>query len=99
MASSLSPASATRHTNTTDETQIATGNCILFGIYPTTTTTGTVSLAAGVVGASTAFHVSAIGLTQAGKTFGPFGIKVAGGLTIDMTQIADDVLVVWMKAD
>lgn len=98
MASSLASAQATRHTNTTDETQIATGNAILFGIYPTATTTGTVKLSTGLVGASTELHTSAIGLTQAGKTFGPFGVLCPGGITVDLTQIADDVLVVWMKA-
>jgi len=97
MSSSLAPASVTRVTGGTSETQISTVNTILLGIYPAATTTGTVALKTGVAGASTALQTCAIGLLPAGKTFGPFGIVVPG-LTVTLSQAADDVLVVWMTA-
>ena len=77
----------------TVENIICAAPCILYGIYPELTTTGTITVrdsatAAGV----TAKHVCAIGLTQVGKTFD--GIRMQKGLTVQLSVGTDLSMIV-----
>lgn len=88
------PLRGTRTTGDTNEHMIHTGPCVLYGIYPELTTTGTITVrdTATVAGAGTV-HVCAIGLLQAGKTFG--GIFFAKGLSIHLSVATDLSMIVW----
>ena len=71
MSSQNEPSNYTRIPAVLTEFQVATGICILYGIYPEpNTTAGTITIrdAAVIGGGSTPVHVAAIGLPQAGKT-------------------------------
>lgn len=91
-------ANVTRTIGDTNENVIYAGRCVLFGIYPELTTTGTITVrnqptAAG--GAGNVKHVCAIGLLQAGKTFGPKGIILEKGLTVQLSVATDLSAIVW----
>lgn len=92
---SATPASGTRTANSTGEQLIYSGPCVLYGLYPELTTTGTLTVrdgaAADASGATK--HVCAIGLTQAGKSFGPKGVFFQKGITIQQSVGTDLTLV------
>lgn len=69
---------------------ISANPCKLIGIYPIAVTTGTVSVIDGL----TTLFTYALGLPQAGMTFGVDGFRVGGGLTIDLS-VNEPVLVLW----
>lgn len=84
-----------RTAGNTNEQVVFAGRCILFGIYPEKTTGGTITLRDSATAAgATAFSVSAIGLTQAGKEFG--GIVCNLGLTIQLSDATDLTTVVYV---
>jgi hypothetical protein len=89
------PISARTAANTT-ENVICSSRCRVFGVYPELTTTGTITLrnTATAVGA-TAKHICAIGLLQAGKTFGPHGAVFESGLTVQLSVGTDLSLIVF----
>jgi hypothetical protein len=89
------PPRGTRTTGDTNENVIHTGSCVLYGIYPELTTTGTITARdnATAVG-GTPKHVCAIGLLQAGKTFGQ-GVFFAKGLTVQLSVGTDLSLIAW----
>jgi hypothetical protein len=89
------PARGTRTPAATSESLIHTGPCVLYGIYPELTTTGTITVrdSATAAGAGTV-HVCAIGLLQAGKTFAE-GFFFAKGLTIQLSVATDLSMIVW----
>lgn len=95
---SVDTSNGTRTTGDTAEHMIFTGRGVLFGIYPELTTTGTITIrdtAAVVAGA--AMHVCAIGLTQAGKTFGDQrGILFQNGCSIQLSVATDLSLIKWL---
>lgn len=81
-------------TGVTTEQVISTRPCWIYGITPELTTTGTITLrnqATAAGGAS--MHVCAIGLTQAGKAFGAWGLYFDTGLTIQLSVNTDITLV------
>ena len=86
----------TRSAAATSDQVIFAGRCKLYGIYPELTTTGTITIAdhATVTGTND-IHVCAIGLLQAGKTFGPDGIIMNAGITLKQSVGTDRHLVVW----
>lgn len=49
---------------------------------------------AAIGGGSTAVSTSAIGLTQQGKFFGPFGVLCLNGITVTLAG-ADTITLVW----
>lgn len=81
----------TRSAASTSEQVICATRCVLYGIYPELTTTGTITIRNGEAG--TTKHVAAIGLTQAGKTFG--GVVFDKGLTVQQSVDTDRHLIVW----
>ena len=97
MASSLQVANSYRHTGTASETVISTVPSFLLAIIPDATATGTVTMrSAATASGSTAMSISAIGLTQQGKQFGPFGVVYGAGITIQNSVAGDACVVVWM---
>lgn len=86
----------TRSAASTSDQVIVARRCKLYGIYPELTTTGTITIAdhATVTGTNDV-HVCAIGLTQAGKTFGPDGIVMEAGIIIKQSVGTDRHLIVW----
>ena len=94
------PAESSRTAGDTNEHVICDGPCVVYGVYPELTTTGTITLrdaAATGGGAGAVKHVCAIGLTQAGKTFGMKGAFFASGLTAQLSVATDLSLIVWQK--
>ena len=91
------PANTTRLTGTTAETVVNPGRCAILAIVPDSTTTGTVTVrdSATAVG-SAPDSVSAIGLTQQGKQFGPYGVICDAGLTVQLSAAGDAVMVIWV---
>lgn len=86
----------TRTTGDTNENVIHAGRCVLYGVYPELTTTGTITLrnaAAAGAGAPAVKHVAAIGLTQQGKQFD--GVLFENGLTVQLSVATDLSLIVW----
>lgn len=85
----------TRTTADTAENVIHTGPCVLYGVYPELTTTGTITIRDSATAAGTGTkHVCAIGLLQAGKNFGG-GVRFAKGLTVQLSVNTDLSLIVW----
>ena len=74
-------------------TPVTAAPCILLGIYPVATTTGSNVIV--TEGARTVMLIQA-GLTTKGVTFGPSGVRLSS-LTIQNAS-AVNVLVVWMPA-
>lgn len=88
------PKIGTRTPGAVTEFLVHSGPCVLYGIYPELTTTGTITLRNGAAtGGSDVRHVAAIGLTQAGKQFD--GILFEKGLTIQLSVATDLTMVVW----
>lgn len=90
-------ANGTRTTGDTAEHMIFTGRGVLYGIYPELTTTGTITVrdTATVAGAGTV-HVCAIGLTQAGKSFGDQrGIQFQSGCSVQLSVATDLSWIKW----
>ena len=92
---------STRHKNLTrtaaaiTEQVICPGRCILYGIYPELTTTGTLTVRDSATAAASApVHVCAIGLPQAGKMFYA-GAQFLNGLTIQQSVATDQCAIVW----
>lgn len=85
----------TRTAAVTTEQLIFAGKCVLYGIYPELTTTGTITIRDGAVADASGVidHVAAIGLTQTGKAFE--GILMEKGLTIQQSVGTDQMMVVW----
>lgn len=88
----------TRLTAVTTEVLIHAGPCVLYGILPELTTTGTITVRDGALadGSGTTMSVSAIGLTQAGKYFG--GVRFNKGLTVQLSVATDLSTIVWEAA-
>jgi len=98
MYSSLIPAQYTRIAGDTTEHAIMQKRGILFGIVPSNTTVGTVTIkdAHNVAdGTAITMDVAAIGLTQVGKEYGPYGVELTAGLTIQLSSASDSILVIW----
>lgn len=92
----LNAANLYRHTGTATETVISTVPCIVYGIIPEATTTGTITLRDSATAAgSAAKHIAAIGLTQAGKEFGAAGVFFANGLTVQNSVAGDASAIIW----
>ena len=91
-----SPASYTRLTGPLAETLVTSKRCALLAILPDAATAGIVTTRDGQAadGTGVVTSASAVGLPQAGKVFGPFGIQ-QGGLTVTVPG-ADVITVVWM---
>ena len=82
----------------TNEQLVITGPVVLYGIYPTpNTTAGAVTIRDGAAADASGdtVQVCALGLPAAGKTFGPKGILLKKGLTIQHGTGADTCLVVY----
>ena len=89
-------ANGTRTTGDTAEHVIYAGRCVLFGIYPELSTTGTITVRdAAATGGSNVKHVCAIGLLQAGKTFGRKGVEFQFGLSVQLSAATDLSMIVW----
>lgn len=90
-------ANGTRSAAVTTEQLICDHACIVYGIFPELTTTGTITLRDGKVAdaSGTIKHIAAIGLTQAGKMFGAQGVIFPTGLTIQTSVNTDLTLIVW----
>lgn len=87
----------TRTPASTAEQVIHAGPCVLYGILPELTTTGTITVRdSATAAAAGTVHVCAIGLTQAGKDFG--GIRFNAGLTIQLSVATDLSMIVWEAA-
>lgn len=80
---------------TTNDQVVFAGKCVLYGIYPSLTTTGTIEIHDHASTSDNLVMTCAIGLTQAGKTFGPKGIFMANGIVIDCSVNTDLGVVVW----
>lgn len=85
----------TRTAANTNEQVIFAGRCVLHALLPEATTTGTITLRDSATAAgSTALHIAAIGLTQAGKDFKSTIFN--SGLTVQLSAGATDrVAVLW----
>ncbi|HYF28591.1 MAG TPA: hypothetical protein VD931_22820 [Baekduia sp.] len=82
-----------RTAGNTDEQVVCTRRCLVYSITPELTTTGTVTLRDdATAGGSNIKHVSAIGLTQAGKTF-PRGVLFERGVTVKLSAATDLTLI------
>lgn len=95
---SVQVANMTRTAASTGEQLIYAGRCVVYGIYPELTTTGTLTFRDGAAAdaSGTIFHVCAIGLLQAGKMFGDaYAPRIQKGLTIQQSVSTDQCLVVW----
>lgn len=89
-------ANVTRTTGDTSEHVICAKPCVLYGIYPELTTTGTITVRnAAATGGSAVIHVCAIGLLQAGKTFGRKGIYLSAGCTVQLSVASDLSAIAW----
>lgn len=96
---SIEKAAGTRTTGDTAEHVIFTGAGVLFSITPELTTTGTITIRdAAATGGSNVVHVCAIGLTQAGKVFGPRGMAFQAGCTVQLSAAGDLSWLSWTKA-
>lgn len=81
----------------TVEHVIHVGPCVLYAVLPELVTTGTITIRDSASAAASApLHVSAIGLTQAGKDFG--GVRFSAGLTVQLSVATDLSLIVWEAA-
>lgn len=88
----------TRTPGDTGDNLVFAGPCVLFGIYPELTTTGTITIREGTGGPVR--HVCAIGLTQQGKEFatGNRGIFFGGGLSVQLSVATDLSMIAWAPA-
>lgn len=89
---------AYRHTGTTDETVISTDRSRVIAIVPEGTTAGTVTLRndnAANGDADAIKHIAAASLPQSGKQFSQRGVKFDTGITVQLSNAADVVLIVW----
>ncbi len=93
------PGEGLRTANATTEQLVISGPCVLYGIFPELTTTGTLTIRDGAAadGSGTTKIVCAIGLTQVGKSFGPKGVRFDKGLTIQQSVGTDQCLVQYEK--
>ena len=93
-----SPHKMTRITGAT-EVLVITGACRLMAFFPEAITLGTVTIrdAAAIGGASTPRHTAAIGMLLPGIQLGggDTGVVFANGITIQLSNGADAVNVVW----
>lgn len=84
----------TRTPAATTETLIYSGRCVLYGVYPELTTTGTITFRnTAAASGGTVAHVCAIGLPQAGKAFE--GVLFDNGLTVQLSVNTDLSMIVW----
>jgi len=89
-------ANKTRSAAVNTDQVIFAGRCVLYGLYPELTTTGTITITDHASATGTGdIHVTAIGLLQAGKTFGPKGVIMQKGIVIKQSVGSDQNLVVW----
>lgn len=77
----------------TSEHAVHAGRCRLHSVRPNLTTTGTVTLRSGATGGSAVFSLSAIGLTQAGKSFD--GMVTPDGFTVQLSVASDLCTIVY----
>lgn len=90
-----SPANATRLTGSISETMVSTVRCVLYAIIPDAASVDVITVKnTATIGAGTAVSISAPGLPQTGKQFGPYGILCDKGLSITLAG-ADTVTVIW----
>ncbi len=88
-----------RTVGNTNEQVVNAGPCILHGVRPELTTTGTITLrnqATAAGGSDNIYAVTAIGLTQAGKDFN--GILFPTGLTVQLSAGTDLSMIIWEAA-
>ena len=91
----MTPSNVTRLTGALAETMVSTVRCVLYAIIPDATSVGLITAKdTAATGSGSPVSISAIGLTQAGKQFGPCGIRLDKGLSITLAG-ADTVTVVW----
>jgi hypothetical protein len=97
---SMDRANGSRTAGNTTENVIFAGPCVLFGVFPELTTTGTITIRDSATAAAvTPLHICAIGLPQAGKTFGDQrGVFLANGLTVQLSVGTDLSLIKWAPA-
>jgi hypothetical protein len=94
---SVNRSNGSRTVGDTNENVIYAGPCYLFGIFPELITIGTVTIRdnATAVG-GTPKHVCAIGMPQAGKSFGDFrGVFFANGITVQLSVGTDLCMITW----
>lgn len=90
-----SPANITRLTGALSETMVSTVRSILYAIIPDATSIGVITATdTAATGAGTVVSICAAGVTQSGKQFGPYGIRLDSGLSITLAG-ADTVTVIW----
>lgn len=95
--SAVKPKNLSRTAGDTAEHVICAGRCILYGIYPELTITGTITLRdANATGGGNVVHVCAIGLTQQGKQFD--GAQFLNGLTVQLSVATDLSAIIWEAA-
>lgn len=87
------PKVGTRTVGDTVDNVIHSGRCVLYGVYPELTTTGTITFRNGAAAGGTIKHVAAIGLTQVGKQFD--GVLFDKGLTVQLSVASDLSMIVW----
>jgi len=84
-----------RTAGATTEQLVFAGPCMVFGIRPELTTTGTITLRdASATGGSNVKHVCAIGLLQAGKDMD--GVVFKSGLTVQLSVATDLSMISWL---
>ena len=90
------PFNQTRVTGAT-EFVVSANRCAIIALIPEATTSGTIAVRdAGVIGGgSTPIHTAAAGLTQSGKQFSDWGVKLQNGITLTLSNGADALTVVW----
>lgn len=88
------PKTGSRTAGNTTDNVIHVGRCVLYGVYPELTTTGTITFRDGAAAGGTIKHIAAIGLPQAGKQFD--GVLFEKGLTVQLSVATDLSLLVWM---
>lgn len=84
-----------RTAGVTTEQLVMAGKCIVYGVHPELTTTGTITLRdAAATGGANVIHIAAIGLLQPGKTFSG-GVLFQKGVTIQLSVASDLSLLVF----
>ena len=91
------PANYFRKTGDTTETFVYKGRCVLQALLPENNTAGTITVRdTGVAnGAGTVQSITSAAASQQGKTFGPYGVVCPNGITVQLSNAADAVCVVW----
>lgn len=85
-----------RTVGNTAEQVVCTQRCLVFGIVPELTTTGTITLRDdAATGGANVKHIAAIGLLQSGKSFGGHGVLFERGCTIQLSVASDLTIIMF----